>query len=172
MLDARLFKEMVEAQEMQIVRRVCPTCSASHRDIYYRRLTGMPDDFDLLDTLMNNWFDTDNKLDVDILARRTQGYEVGKIKWLLDQSMVRAFTQDKASITLEDVESLMDDEENGVANKKFVSDEKSLRSTAYHEAGHALVSYYGDEKHFKADEPLSGAAFLVPPPRHSGTVVI
>jgi len=71
MLDARLFKEMVEAQEMQIVRRVCPTCSASHRDIYYRRLTGMPDDFDLLDTLMNNWFDTDNKLDVDFALYST-----------------------------------------------------------------------------------------------------
>lgn len=65
--NARLFKEMFEAQpeEFRIVRRVCPTCSESHRDIYYKRLTPMPDDFDLLDTLMNNWFDEDNELDVD-----------------------------------------------------------------------------------------------------------
>lgn len=65
--DTRLFKEMFEAQDqsMQIVRRVCPSCDATHKDIYYRRLTAMPDDFDLLDTLMNNWFDTNNTLDVD-----------------------------------------------------------------------------------------------------------
>jgi hypothetical protein len=57
---------MVEAQDVPIVRRVCPSCSReSHKDIYYRRLTPMPDDFDLLDTLMNNWFDTDNKHNVD-----------------------------------------------------------------------------------------------------------
>ena len=63
--DARLFKEMVEDLEVPIVRRVCPTCSDSHKDTYYRRLTAMPDDFDLLDTLMNNWFDTDNNHNVD-----------------------------------------------------------------------------------------------------------
>ena len=65
--DARLFKEMFESQDqsMKIVRRVCPSCDATHKDIYYRRLTTMPDDFDLLDTLMNNWFDTNNRLDVD-----------------------------------------------------------------------------------------------------------
>ena len=65
-LNTRLFKEMFEAQDVQIVRRVCPSCrSNSHKDIYYRRFTPMPDDFDLLDTLMNNWFDKNNTLGVD-----------------------------------------------------------------------------------------------------------
>ena len=72
-LDARLFKEMVEAQpeEFRIVRRVCPTCSESHRDIYYKRLESMPDDFDLLDTLMNNWFDKNNTFNVDFALYST-----------------------------------------------------------------------------------------------------
>jgi hypothetical protein len=63
---------MVEAQDVPIVRRVCPSCSRqSHKDIYYRRLTPMPDDFDLLDTLMNNWVDTDNKHNVDFALYST-----------------------------------------------------------------------------------------------------
>ena len=56
---------MVEAQDVPIVRRVCPGCSRSHKDLYYRRLSDMPEEFDLLDTLMNNWVDTDNKLNKD-----------------------------------------------------------------------------------------------------------
>ena len=65
MYDPRLFKEMVEALEVPIVRRVCPECTSSHQDIYYRRLTTMPEDFDLLDTLMNNWVDTNNAFNED-----------------------------------------------------------------------------------------------------------
>ena len=64
-MDARLFKEMFEDLSVPIVRRVCPTCIETHKDIYYRRLTPMPDDFDLMDTLMNNWFDTDNVFNQD-----------------------------------------------------------------------------------------------------------
>jgi len=65
-LDYRILHEMIGEQEVSIVRRVCPSCSAmTHRDIYYRRLTPIPEGFNLLDTLMNNWFDTDNKHNED-----------------------------------------------------------------------------------------------------------
>ena len=53
------------AQDVPIVRRVCRHCRTSHKDTYYRRLTDMSDDFDLLDTLMNNWMSKDNMLNVD-----------------------------------------------------------------------------------------------------------
>ncbi len=60
-LDYRVLNERMEAQgDFQIVRRVCPSCSESHRDIYYRRFSPIPEGFNLLDTLMNNWFDTNN----------------------------------------------------------------------------------------------------------------
>ena len=62
---------MVEAQDVPIVRRVCPDCSRSHKDIYYRRLSPMPDNFDLLDTLMNNWVDVDNVLNEDFALYST-----------------------------------------------------------------------------------------------------
>ncbi len=71
-LDNRLFQEMLEAQEVPIVRRVCPSCqSDSHKDIYYRRLTPIPEGFDLLDTLMNNWFSANNLLGVDFSLHST-----------------------------------------------------------------------------------------------------
>ncbi len=69
--DKELFREMVEAQEVQIVRRACPSCKTSHKDIYYRRLTPMPTDFDLLDTLMHNWFSANNVLNVDFSLHST-----------------------------------------------------------------------------------------------------
>jgi len=39
LLDGRILKEMIEVQDISIVRRVCPSCRITHRNIYYRRLT-------------------------------------------------------------------------------------------------------------------------------------
>jgi hypothetical protein len=63
--NGRLLKEMMEALEIPIVRRVCLDCRNTHENIYYRRLTDMPENFDLLDTLANNWFSKDNEFNVD-----------------------------------------------------------------------------------------------------------
>jgi hypothetical protein len=71
MFDHRLFHEMINAQEVPIVRRACESCKSSHKDIYYRRLTPMPDDFDLLDTLMDHWINTDNVLNKDFSLHST-----------------------------------------------------------------------------------------------------
>ena len=70
-LNYKVLQEMVEALEVPIVRRVCPSCTQSHKDIYYRRLTPMPEGFNLLDTLMSNWFDTNNVLNVDFSLHST-----------------------------------------------------------------------------------------------------
>ena len=59
-IDDHLFKEMVDAQDVSIVRRVCPSCSVSHRDIC-----------NLLDTLKNNWFDQDNEFNMDFALYST-----------------------------------------------------------------------------------------------------
>ena len=42
----------------QILRRRCLDCIDSHKDIYYRRFdtNGLPDNFDLLELVKNNWF--------------------------------------------------------------------------------------------------------------------
>jgi hypothetical protein len=47
-----------------IIRRICATCAASHRDIYYKRLTPLPAaaDMYLLDMFMNTWTSTSNSM--------------------------------------------------------------------------------------------------------------
>merc|ERR1719329_1889624 len=65
-LHDALVKEMLEAQDISIVRRVCPTCVATHKDIYYRRLTPIPEGLNLLETLKNKWIeDNGNKFNED-----------------------------------------------------------------------------------------------------------
>ena len=88
----------------------------------------------------------DNTLDVDILARRTEGAEIGDIKQLLNTCVIRLLTQNRSEISLEDVDELIDDILTGHGDKKFAVEKESLKSTAYHEAGHALVRYYGGEQ--------------------------
>ena len=90
----------------------------------------------------------DNTLDVDILARRTEGAEIGDIKQLLNTCVIRLLTQNRSEISLEDVDELIDDILTGHGDEKFAVDKESLKATAYHEAGHALVQYYGDEQGF------------------------
>ena len=60
--------------------------------------------------------------------------------------MIRITTQHKSTVTMEDIEDLIDELEVGSAERKFVGDKESLKGTAYHEAGHALVRYYSDEQ--------------------------
>jgi len=88
----------------------------------------------------------DNTLDVDILARRTEGAEIGDIKQLLNTCVIRLLTENRSEITLADVDELIDDIKTGHGDKKFVVDKESLKATAYHEAGHTLVRYYGGEQ--------------------------
>ena len=70
-LDSLKFRSMFEAAKNPIVRRICPSCSPTHRNIYYRRLTPIPDDMDFLDLFMNNWYDTNNVLNVDFALYST-----------------------------------------------------------------------------------------------------
>jgi hypothetical protein len=50
--------EIIRQSRFPIIKRVCPSCDGTHATIYYRRLTDIPDDLDILDLVMNNWFDT------------------------------------------------------------------------------------------------------------------
>jgi hypothetical protein len=48
------------------VRRLCPTCpSESHRDIVYKRISAVPENFNAEDLFLSNWFNTNNLLNQD-----------------------------------------------------------------------------------------------------------
>jgi len=42
------------------IRRYCPKCTRSHREIIYKRLTAFPEGYDFIDLFTNNWVDTNN----------------------------------------------------------------------------------------------------------------
>lgn len=48
-----------------IIRRVCKSCSKSHRDVYYIRLTPVPPSMDLFEYLKNRWSSQNNVMGVD-----------------------------------------------------------------------------------------------------------
>jgi len=49
----------------KIMRRVCTECYNSHKDIFYKRLTPLPENFDILNLMMNDWTNTNNVLNTD-----------------------------------------------------------------------------------------------------------
>ena len=59
------FMEVFNTSPNKIVLRLCPNCMPSHQFIYYKRLTPVPSSLNLMDLLMNNWFDTNNVLHTD-----------------------------------------------------------------------------------------------------------
>jgi hypothetical protein len=61
----KLFRAAFAANPNQIVRRLCPNCKESHKDIYYRRITPLPDDMNFKFLLQSNWVSQDNTLGTD-----------------------------------------------------------------------------------------------------------
>jgi len=68
-----------------IILRICPTCTKTHRKIYYRRLTPAPDGFDILNNILNyrgNNPKTGNAWDVDFTLHSSyQDAETGANPW-------------------------------------------------------------------------------------------
>ena len=64
-LGAAQSNELLAASSSRIVRRFCADCVASHREVYYRRLTPLPPGFSLYDTLASAWVRAGNVLNVD-----------------------------------------------------------------------------------------------------------
>mmetsp|Transcript_29125 Transcript_29125/g.48153 ORF Transcript_29125/g.48153 Transcript_29125/m.48153 type:complete len:966 (-) Transcript_29125:190-3087(-) len=46
------FMTLLEASSSKILKRICPYCYVSHRNVFYKRLTPVPQDFDLLGALL------------------------------------------------------------------------------------------------------------------------
>jgi hypothetical protein len=51
-LGQSAFKLLFDASSSKILQRICPYCYVSHRNIFYKRVTLVPQDFDLLGTLL------------------------------------------------------------------------------------------------------------------------
>ncbi len=91
------------------------------------------------------------RADVDLhrLARGTPGFSGADLSNLVNEAALLAARHDKEAVAMSDLEEARDKVRWGREQRTRVLDEKDKRITAYHESGHALVTYLTEDS-----EPL------------------
>lgn len=82
----------------------------------------------------------DKDLDWESVARRTVGFTGADLENMLNEAAILAARQDKKSIGKVEIEEAATKVKMGAENKRLQTDE-DRKITAYHESGHAVVSY-------------------------------
>ncbi len=83
----------------------------------------------------------DEGIDWDRVAKRTVGFSGADLENMLNEAAIDAARQNKTSISMGDIEEAATKVKLGPEKKRLQSDfDKKL--TAYHEAGHAIVSHF------------------------------
>jgi cell division protease FtsH len=77
-------------------------------------------------------------VDLELVAKRTVGFSGADLENMLNEAAIIVAKENRNEITFDDIEEASNKVQMGPA-KKRKRDEKELRMTAYHEAGHALV---------------------------------
>jgi cell division protease FtsH len=81
-------------------------------------------------------------VDLGILAKRTPGFTGADLENLMNESVLLTVRAKRKVITMEELEESITRVMAGPEKKSRVISEKDKRLTAYHEAGHAVVSKY------------------------------
>ena len=79
-------------------------------------------------------------VDMNIIARGTPGFSGADLKNLINEAALGGARNNKTELKLADFEWARDKVMMGTERRSMVMSEKEKRNTAYHEAGHALVS--------------------------------
>lgn len=79
------------------------------------------------------------KVDLDVLARRTPGFTGADLSNLVNEAALLAARRGKRRIEMPEMEEAIERVVAGPERKSKVISDKEKRLTAYHEAGHALV---------------------------------
>ncbi|HVL50833.1 MAG TPA: ATP-dependent zinc metalloprotease FtsH [Actinomycetota bacterium] len=80
-------------------------------------------------------------LDLEVLARRTPGFTGADLANVINESALLAARRAKKEITMDEVEEAIDRVIAGPQRKSRLISEHEKQVIAYHEAGHALVSW-------------------------------
>ena len=78
-------------------------------------------------------------VDLEIIARGSPGFNGADLENLVNEAALLAARQDKDFVSMSDFEMAKDKVLMGSERRSMVISEKEKRTTAYHEAGHALV---------------------------------
>ncbi len=79
-------------------------------------------------------------VDINILARGTPGFTGADIENMVNEAAIMAARNNKESLEMADFEEARDKVMMGVARKSMVISDQDKKTTAYHEAGHALLA--------------------------------
>lgn len=104
-------------------------------------------------------------VDARIIARGTPGFSGADLANLVNEAALLAARNDKKVVTMRDLEAAKDKVMMGVERKSMVMSEEEKKMTAYHEAGHAVVSV-----HCPASDPIHKAT-IIPRGRALGMVM-
>ena len=77
----------------------------------------------------------------DKIAKRTVGFSGADIENMLNEAAIKAAREDRDKITMDDLEESATKVKLGPERKRLQSD-LDKKITAYHEAGHAIVTYF------------------------------
>ena len=80
-----------------------------------------------------------------VLARGTPGFSGADLANLVNESALFSARAAKSLVTMDEFEKAKDKIMMGAERKTMVMTEKEKESTAYHEAGHAIVGYLSEE---------------------------
>lgn len=86
---------------------------------------------------------------LDVIARGTPGFSGADLANLVNEAALLAARRNKTMVTMQDFEDAKDKVMMGSERKSLVMDDQEKRMTAYHEAGHAIVSL-----HLPESDPL------------------
>jgi len=80
------------------------------------------------------------KVDLSVLAKGTPGFSGADIANMVNEAALLASRRNKKKIEMEDLEEAKDKVLMGTERKSLLISDDEKKSTAYHEAGHALVA--------------------------------
>jgi len=86
-------------------------------------------------------------VDLKVIAKITVGFTGADLANLLNEAAILAARRNRTEITMEDIDDAMIKVEVGTEKKGRQYSEKEKRLTAYHEAGHALISKLLPDRH-------------------------
>ncbi len=104
-------------------------------------------------------------VDARIIARGTPGFSGADLANLVNEAALLAARHDRKVVTMRELEAAKDKVMMGVERKSMVMSDEEKRMTAWHEAGHAVVSV-----HCPASDPIHKAT-IIPRGRALGMVM-
>jgi cell division protease FtsH len=84
----------------------------------------------------------DDSVDLEAIAKKTIGYSGADLENLLNEAAIMAALEDRKIISQDDLSEAYLKVKLGRKKRDQENDEEDIKTTAYHEAGHAIVSNF------------------------------